>query len=49
LDDSQQWSGNFHAENTETPMPTFDKNKNQRLDFREYVNAVNYMLQHEHK
>jgi Ca2+-binding EF-hand superfamily protein len=38
-----------HAGASAPPMSAFDTDKNQRLDFKEYVNAVNYMLQHEHK
>jgi len=29
-------------------MAMFDTEKNQCLDFKEYVNLVNYMLKHEH-
>jgi hypothetical protein len=38
-----------HAGASAPPMSAFDTDKNQHLDFKEYVNAVNYMLQHEHK
>ncbi len=30
-------------------MAMFDTEKNQCLDFKEYVNVVDYMLKHEHK
>jgi hypothetical protein len=38
-----------HAGASAPPMSAFDADKNQRLDFKEYVNVVNYMLQHERK
>jgi Ca2+-binding EF-hand superfamily protein len=31
------------------PMAMFDTEKSQCLDFKEYVNVVNYMLKHEHQ
>lgn len=31
------------------PMSMFDTEKNQCLDFKEYVSAVRYLQQHEHK
>jgi Ca2+-binding EF-hand superfamily protein len=31
------------------PLSAFDTKKNQCLDFKEYVNLVNYMLKHEPK
>ena len=31
------------------PMAMFDTDTNQCLDFKEYMNAVDYMLQHKHK
>jgi len=31
------------------PMAMFDTEKNQCLDFKEYVNVVNFMLKQEHK
>jgi len=30
-------------------MPIFDTEKNECLNFKEYVNVVNYLLRHEHK
>ncbi|WP_158883461.1 hypothetical protein [Rhodanobacter sp. L36] len=38
-----------HAGASAPPMSAFDTDKNRRLDFKEYVNAVGYMLQHEQK
>ena len=38
-----------HVGKSAPPMSAFDTDKNQRLDFKEYANAVNYMLQYEHK